>query len=70
MRLYRASLTVYFILTIGLYDEYTPDFDGVMDESCFLEEYDEGTLEQIYNRQMRMVKLLKKHNQTKHLANR
>jgi len=54
----------------GLYDEYQPDFDGMIGEECFLEDYTEDLLRSIYTRQMDLVKLLKKFGQTKHLANR
>lgn len=39
-------------------------------EECFYSEYDEDTLADIMEEQMRMVKLLKKAGQSKHLANR
>jgi hypothetical protein len=39
-------------------------------EECFYSEYDEDTLNEIMEEQMRMVKLLKKAGQSKHLANR
>lgn len=54
----------------GLYDEFQPDFDGVIPEECFLEDYSEDTLRAIYTKQMDLVKLLKKFGKTKHLANR
>lgn len=47
-----------------------PDFDGRIPEECFFSEYDEETLADIMDQQMSIVKLLKKHNKTKHLANR
>lgn len=47
-----------------------PDFDGMIPEDCFFTEYDEDTLADIMEQQMAIVKLLKKHNKTKHLANR
>jgi hypothetical protein len=54
----------------GLYDEYDPDFDGMIPKDCFFEDYDEDLLRSIYERQMVMVKKLKKYGQTKHLADR
>jgi hypothetical protein len=39
-------------------------------EECFYSEYDEDTLADIMAEQMRMVKLLKKAGQSKHMANR
>lgn len=54
----------------GLVDEYDPDFDGKLSEECFYEDYNEETLRMIYTKQMTLVKLLKKHGQTKHIANR
>lgn len=47
-----------------------PDFDGLIPEECFFTEYDEDTLADIMDQQMAIIKLLKKHNKTKHLANR
>ncbi len=54
----------------GLVDEYDPDFDGKIGEDCFMEDYSEESLRDIYTKQMTLVKLLKKHGKTKHLANR
>jgi hypothetical protein len=54
----------------GLVDDYDPEFDGIVPEECFYEDYDEETLRKIYTEQMTMVKLLKKYGKTKHLANR
>ncbi len=54
----------------GLVADRDPDFDGIIPDECFLEDYNEQVLENIYNQQMRIVKLLKKHGKTKHLANR
>ena len=39
-------------------------------EECFYSQYDEDTLQQIMDEQMKMVKLLKSCNKSKHLANR
>ena len=39
-------------------------------EECFYSQYDEDTLEAVMDEQMKMVKLLKKCNKSKHLANR
>lgn len=47
-----------------------PDFDGRIPEECFYAEYDETTLANIMDEQMQLVKLLKKHDKSKHLANR
>jgi hypothetical protein len=46
------------------------DFDGKIPEEHFFSEYTEETLEEIMDEQMKLVKLLKKHDQSKHLANR
>lgn len=54
----------------GLVSDRDPDFDGIVPENCFFEDYDEEVLRDIYEQQMRIVKLLKKHGKTKHLANR
>lgn len=54
----------------GLVADRDPDFDGLLPQNCFYEDYDESILKSIYEEQMRIVKLLKKHGKTKHLANR
>jgi hypothetical protein len=54
----------------GLVADRDPDFDGIVPENCFFEDYDEEVLRDIYEQQMQIVKLLKKHGKTKHLANR
>lgn len=54
----------------GLVADRDSNFDGLIPEECFLEDYSEETLRDIYEQQMRIVKLLKKHGKTKHLANR
>lgn len=54
----------------GLVADRDPDFDGIIPEDCFLEDYNEETLQHIYQQQMKIVKLLKRHGKTKHLANR
>jgi len=54
----------------GLVNEYDPDFDGMIPEECFFENYDEETLRTLWTNQMKLVKLLKKHGKTKHLADR
>jgi len=46
------------------------EFDGKIPEDHFFDTYDSSTLEKILNEQMAMVKLLKKNDLTKHLANR
>lgn len=46
------------------------DFDGKIPEECFMSEYNEQTLADIMNEQMAIVKTLKAHGKTKHLANR
>lgn len=46
------------------------DFDGKIPEDCFFTEYDKDTLRNIMDEQMEIVRLLKQHDQTKHLANR
>ena len=54
----------------GLVEPLRDDFDGKIPEECFLSDYDEGTLQEIMDEQMQVVKLLKKHKRSKHLANR
>lgn len=46
------------------------DFDGKIPEECFMSEYNEQTLADIMDEQMAIVKTLKAHGKTKHLANR
>jgi hypothetical protein len=46
------------------------DFDGTIPEDHFMSDYDEQTLSDIMNQQMTLVKTLKAHGKTKHLANR
>lgn len=50
--------------------DIAPLTDFRIPEECFYSDYDEDTLQQIMDEQMKMVKLLKKCNQSKHLANR
>lgn len=54
----------------GLVADRDPDFDGLIPKDCFYEDYSEEILKDIYEEQMKIVKLLKKHGKTKHLANR
>jgi hypothetical protein len=54
----------------GLVESFDPDFDGKIPEECFLADYDEKTLQEIMDEQMKVVKLLKKYKKSKHLANR
>lgn len=44
--------------------------DGYIPEDCFYSEYNEETLSEIMEEQMKMVKLLKSKGKSKHLANR
>lgn len=44
--------------------------DPIIPEECFFSEYDEDTLASIMGQQMAMVKLLKSHEKSKHMANR
>lgn len=44
--------------------------DFKIPEACFYTEYDEGTLAEIMDEQMNVVKLLKSYGKSKHLANR
>lgn len=53
----------------GLVDP-TPMDDFKIPEDCFFSDYDSDKLLEIMNEQMAVVKLLKKHNKSKHLANR
>lgn len=54
----------------GLVPPFDEDFDGKIPEHCFMSDYDENTLQEIMDEQMKVVKLLKKHKKSKHLANR
>lgn len=54
----------------GLVNPYSESFDGKIGEDCFIDIYDESVLETLMSEQMNIVKLLKKHGQTKFLANR
>lgn len=54
----------------GLVPPLDEDFDGKIPEEYFFSDYDESTLQEIMDEQMKVVKLLKKHKQSKHLANR
>lgn len=54
----------------GLVNLEETDFDGLIKEKYFLSEYNEGTLMEIMDEQMTIVKELKKHKKSKHLANR
>ena len=47
-----------------------PMEDFRIPEECFFSDYDADTLKQIMDEQMTIVKLLKKHHKSKHLANR
>jgi len=47
-----------------------PMDDFRIPEECFYSQYDEDTLAEIMDEQMKMVKLLKKCGKSKHLANR
>jgi len=51
-------------------DKRKDPFDGKIPEECFYSDYDEETLQEIMDEQMKIVKLLKKHGKSKHLANR
>lgn len=53
----------------GLVDP-TPLVDFKIPEDCFFSDYDSEKLKEIMDEQMAVVKLLKKHNKSKHLANR
>ena len=50
--------------------KYDEDFDGKIPEEHFFDDYNSETLEKILDEQMTLIKLLKKHGMTKHLANR
>ncbi len=45
-------------------------FDGKIPEEHFFDDYDDDTFRNIMDEQMKLIKLLKKHGKTKHLANR
>lgn len=44
--------------------------DGYIPEDCFYSDYDEDTLKEIMDEQLKMVRLLKAKGKSKHLANR
>lgn len=48
----------------------SPMVDFRIPEECFYSDYDEDTLGSVMDEQMAIVKLLKSHGQSKHLANR
>lgn len=50
--------------------DLTPLRDFKIPENCFYEDYDEDTLKEVMDEQMAIVKLLKEHGKSKHLANR
>lgn len=50
--------------------DYDGKFDGRIPEGCFHYEYSEETLKDILTQQQLMVDFLKKHDKTKHWANR
>lgn len=54
----------------GLVPGLDEDFNGKIPEECFFADYDESELQKIMDEQMAVVKLLKKHGKSKHLANR
>lgn len=54
----------------GLVNQRHVDHDGLIPEEYFIAEYDENTLSEIMEEQLKIIRLLKKHNKTKHLANR
>lgn len=53
-----------------LVEDRDPNFDGKIPEDCFIEDYTSKDLVAIYSQQQKLVKLLEKYGQTKHLANR
>ncbi len=54
----------------GLVNMREGDHDGLIPEENFIATYDEETLKGIMDEQMTVVKALKKHGKSKHLANR
>lgn len=54
----------------GLVDDVEENFDGIIPEDCFHEEYTTETLANILGEQDMVIKLLKKHGKSKYLANR
>lgn len=44
--------------------------DFTIPEECFFSDYDADTLQTVMDEQMAIVKLLKKHGKSKHMANR
>lgn len=50
--------------------DLSPMDDFRIPEECFYSAYDEDTLGEVMNEQMKMVKLLKKCGKSKHMANR
>lgn len=51
-------------------DEFLSDYDPYIQESHFLTDYDEGTLQAIMNEQQKLIDILHDFGKTKHLANR
>jgi len=47
-----------------------PKYEACIPEECFYSEYDEDTLSEIMEEQLKMVRLLKSKGKSKHLANR
>lgn len=54
----------------GLVNPYQADFTGIIPEDAFHDDYNEDVLRSLMGEQMAIIKLLKKHGQSKHLANR
>jgi len=48
----------------------SPLVDKKIPEECFYSDYDEDTLQEIMDEQIGIVRMLKKHGKSKHLANR
>ena len=54
----------------GLVNQRDNNHDGLIPEDHFISEYNEDTLQKLMDEQLSVVRLLKKHKKSKHLANR
>lgn len=54
----------------GLVNQRHVDHDGLIAEEYFISDYNEDTLQEIMDEQLNVVRMLKKHKKSKHLANR
>ena len=57
-------------LVTGLRKNKEDEFDGIIPEDCFIDDYEPDDLAKILEEQQKMMELLQAHGKTKHLANR